>query len=158
MKSRRSVSDPMSKDKGLVSGLHRNSAYRARRAALASSLDTSGATDKCPVPLQSCRRRSVRMVMFLDGSPPDFLAHQIGMERVMTVLTDKEQALVGAVPLAGMPAHGASLGGVVSIDFDRHALMQEGFIRNVGVQLGVTPPGLPGIGLALLLGRLFAML
>src|SRR5712691_8901590 len=59
------VSYPMSKDKGLVSGLHRNSAYRLRRAALASSLDTSGVTDKHPVPIQSCRIRSVRMVMFL---------------------------------------------------------------------------------------------
>jgi len=59
------VSYPISKDKGLVSGLHRNSAYRLRRAALASSLDTSGVTDKHPVPIQSCRIRSVRMVMFL---------------------------------------------------------------------------------------------
>jgi len=59
------VSYPMSKDKGLVSELHRNSAYLVRRAALASSLDTSGHTDKVPVPIQSCRIRSVRMVMFL---------------------------------------------------------------------------------------------
>ncbi len=59
------VSYPMSKDKGLVSELHRNSAYLVRRAALASSLDTSGHTDKVPVPIQSCRIRSVRMLMFL---------------------------------------------------------------------------------------------
>lgn len=34
------VSYPMSEDKGLVSGLHRNSAYLERRAALASLSDT----------------------------------------------------------------------------------------------------------------------
>src|SRR5437016_996992 len=56
---------PPAEARGLVSGLHRNSAYRVRRAALASSLDTSGRTDKTPVPIQSCRIRSVRMVMFL---------------------------------------------------------------------------------------------
>ena len=39
----------------LASKLHRNSAYRCRRAALASSLDTSGVADKHPVPAQSCR-------------------------------------------------------------------------------------------------------
>src|ERR1051326_7219219 len=50
---------------GLVSKLHRNSEYLCRRSALASSLDTSGRTDKTPVPIQSCRIRSVRMVMFL---------------------------------------------------------------------------------------------
>src|SRR6266566_274599 len=38
---------------GLVSGLHRNSVYLERRAALASSLDTSGRTDKTPVLIQS---------------------------------------------------------------------------------------------------------
>jgi hypothetical protein len=45
--------------------LHRNSAYRSRRAALVSSHDTSGATDNCPVLAQSCRTRSVRIVIFL---------------------------------------------------------------------------------------------
>src|SRR5437588_519251 len=79
------------------------------------------------------------------------------MEAVMTVLTDKEQALIRPIALAGIPTHGASLGGVVSIDFDRHAFVQEGFVSNVSVQLGVTPLGLPGIGFPLLLGRLFAV-
>ena len=50
--------------RGLVSKLHRNSEYLRRRSALASSLDTSGAIDKCPVLAQSCRARSVRIVMF----------------------------------------------------------------------------------------------
>ena len=57
---------PWSEDQELVSGLHRNSAYLFRRAALASATDTSGsceqepgATDNCPVLAQSCRTRSV---------------------------------------------------------------------------------------------------
>src|SRR6266852_2828076 len=49
----------------LVSKLHRNSEYRSRRSALISSLDTSGATDNCPVLAQSCRTSSVRIVIFL---------------------------------------------------------------------------------------------
>jgi len=49
---------------GLVSVLHRNSAYLERRAALISSHDTSGATDNCPVLAQSCRTSNVRIVMF----------------------------------------------------------------------------------------------
>jgi len=50
---------------GLASGLHRNSAYLVRRAALASWSDTSGATDNCPVLTQSCRMRPVRIAIFL---------------------------------------------------------------------------------------------
>ena len=44
----------------LVSRLHRNSAYRERRAALASLSDTSGRSDKTPVLIQSCRMSNVR--------------------------------------------------------------------------------------------------
>src|SRR6266566_1625159 len=57
--------DPMPFWQGLASGLHRNSAYRKRRAALASLSDASGHTDKIPVLVQSCRARSVRIVIFL---------------------------------------------------------------------------------------------
>src|SRR2546430_2518179 len=49
---------PVERD-GLVSELHRNSAYLCRRAALASSFDTSGHTDKVPVLIQSCRMSNV---------------------------------------------------------------------------------------------------
>lgn len=49
----------------LVTGLHRNSAYLARRAALASRSVTSGATDNCPVLIQSCRMTSARTQRFL---------------------------------------------------------------------------------------------
>ncbi len=54
--------------RGLVSKLHLNSAYRERRAALVSSLDTSGRTDKTPVLTQSCRMSSVLIVMFNDAA------------------------------------------------------------------------------------------
>jgi Enoyl-CoA hydratase/isomerase len=50
---------PHASRQGLVSVLHRNSAYRCRRAALASSHDTSGRIDKTPVLIQSCRTSSV---------------------------------------------------------------------------------------------------
>ena len=48
----------------LVSELHRNSAYRARRAALVSASDTAGLTSKTPVLTQSRRIRNVRIAMF----------------------------------------------------------------------------------------------
>lgn len=56
---------PRSEDAGLVSKLHRNSAYLKRRAALISLLDTSGVIDKNPVLIQSCRMSNVRITMFL---------------------------------------------------------------------------------------------
>ena len=56
---------PPAEARGLVSQLHRSSAYLCRRAALASWLDTSGLTDKQPVLTQSCRMSNVRIVIFL---------------------------------------------------------------------------------------------
>ncbi len=50
---------------GLASGRHRNSAYLCRRAALASQSEASGATDNCPVLIQSCQMSNVRNAMFL---------------------------------------------------------------------------------------------
>ncbi len=58
------VSYPTSGRRGLVSGLHRNSAYLERRAALASCSDPSRDADKTPVLLQSCRSKSVRIAIF----------------------------------------------------------------------------------------------
>src|SRR2546426_6107306 len=49
--------------RGLESLLHRNSAYLCKRAALASSQDTLGAIDKCPVLIQSCRTSNVLSTM-----------------------------------------------------------------------------------------------
>ena len=61
--------DPSPEGVGLASGLHRNSAYRKRRAALASRSDVSGdgapgRTDKTPVLIQSCRRSSALSATF----------------------------------------------------------------------------------------------
>lgn len=50
---------PHSYSWGLVSELHRNSAYRCRCAALVSSFDTSRRVDKAPVLAQSCRASNV---------------------------------------------------------------------------------------------------
>ena len=55
--------EPQRSSAGLVTKLHRNSAYLCRRAALVSSLVTSGHPDKVPVLVQSCRTSSVRSAM-----------------------------------------------------------------------------------------------
>src|SRR2546421_850076 len=80
------------------------------------------------------------------------------MEAVMTVLTDKEQALVRSILLAGMSTQGTSLTRVVGVYLDCHTLMQEGFVGNRSVQFSEAPTGLPCIGTALLLTRFFAVL
>jgi hypothetical protein len=58
---------PPVRDRRLVvtSGLHRNSAYLCRRAALAKRAEASGMVDKHPVLAQSCRTRSVLSVTCL---------------------------------------------------------------------------------------------
>jgi len=55
--------NPLEADE-LVSKLHLNSAYLWRRAALASTLDISGHSDKVPVLIQSCRMSNVRIAIF----------------------------------------------------------------------------------------------
>ncbi len=76
----------------------------------------------------------------------------------MTVLADEHQALIGAIGIASMPTHRASLAGVVCIHFDGHRTLQERFISNHAVQLGKGPFGVGSISTSLLLARLFAML
>ncbi len=76
----------------------------------------------------------------------------------MTVLTDEQQAFVGAVGLRGMPTHRAGLAGIVGIDVDGHASGQEGFVGNHAMQFSKGPLGVGGIGLALLPAGLFACL
>src|SRR6266700_4160164 len=45
--------------------------------------------------------------------------HQIGMERIVTVLTDKQESLLGAIGITGMPAHRAGEATVVGVYLDR---------------------------------------
>ena len=59
--------------------------------------------------------------------------NQITMEREMTVLTDKEQAVLGAVVLAGVSSTRSSLRGEAGIDFDRHAPSKDGFVGDHAV-------------------------
>ncbi len=80
------------------------------------------------------------------------------MERVMTVLTDKHQAMVRPIGITGMSTHRASLARVVGIHLDGHAPAQEGFVGNHALQLGKRPLGVGSVGLPLLLGRFLAML
>jgi len=76
----------------------------------------------------------------------------------MTVLADEHQAFLGAIGIARMSTHWASLAGVVCIHFDRHRPLQESFIGNHAAQLSKSPFGSGRIGTSLLLARLFAML
>src|SRR5947209_2616026 len=80
------------------------------------------------------------------------------MERIMAILTNKQETLVGTIGLAGMPTHRTGLTRVVGIDFDSHTFMQEGFVGNVRVQLSETPTRLSCIGFTLFLTRFLAVL
>ena len=75
----------------------------------------------------------------------------------MTVLTDEQQAFVGAVGISSMPTPRARLAGVMGVYLDGHRPMQEGFIGDHAVQFGKGPFGRGSVGLSLLLARLFAM-
>src|SRR5438132_2448578 len=79
------------------------------------------------------------------------------MEAVMTVLTDEQQAFVGAVGISSMPTHRARLAGVMGVYLDCHRPMQEGFIGDHAVQFGKGPFGRGSVGLSLLLARPLAM-
>lgn len=68
----------------------------------------------------------------------------------MTVLTHKQQTLFRSILRCGMPTQGASLRGIMSIDLDRHTLVQESFVGNHGMKLSKGPLGVHGIGLACL--------
>jgi hypothetical protein len=72
---------------------------------------------------------------------------QISMERVMTMLTGKEQAFVGSIGITGMSTHWTSKACIVRVYHDCHTLMQEGFIGNHALQLGKGPLGIGRIGL-----------
>src|SRR5215471_14916162 len=79
------------------------------------------------------------------------------MQGIPTMLTDEQESFVGTVLARSMPTYRACLGGIMSIDLDSHALMQEGFVGNHGVQLGKSPLGISSIRFALLLRCLLAL-
>jgi hypothetical protein len=94
-----------------VAGLHRNSAYLERRAALASLSDPSGASDGLS------RRHPVlpddeRSQANIPG------AHQIGVQGVLALAAHKEQPLPGPVLAAGEATARAGLVARVGIDLD----------------------------------------
>src|SRR5215470_10047644 len=100
------VRAPQRYSAGLVAGLHRNSAYLERRAALASLSVTSGTSDNCPVAIQSCWMTSV--------SPRDIPGtHEIGMQPVMALPAEEEQTLLGPVGTARISAPRTGLTGIV---------------------------------------------
>src|SRR5260370_16060878 len=80
------------------------------------------------------------------------------MERVMEILTDKEQPFTRTIILARIAAHRASWTRVVGIHFDGHAALQRRFISDHAMQLGKSPLRLTSIGLPLLLARTLSML
>ena len=76
----------------------------------------------------------------------------------MTLLTDKEQAIVRTVLPEGMSAHGTGLAGEVRVHLDGHTAMAQGLIGNHGMHLGKGPFGVSSIRFPLLLARLLTML
>src|SRR6266700_1500934 len=83
---------------------------------------------------------------------------QVSMEHIVTVLTGEQEPFVGTIRITGMSTSRAGLARVVGVYLDCHALMQEGFIGNHAMQFSKGPFGIGGIGLALLLRGLLAML
>src|SRR6266567_41983 len=72
------------------------------------------------------------------------------MERLLAVLTDKQESFVRAIDITGMSTHRACEATVVDIYLDCHAAMQERLIGNHALQLGKGPLGGGGVGLTLL--------
>ena len=83
--------------------------------------------------------------------------HQIGVQRELALLADKEQAVLWAVRAAGMATAGAALAGVVSIHPDAHPAHQDRFIGEQLAQFGKRPLGGVPIGAPLFLAGLLAM-
>src|SRR2546426_9975133 len=80
------------------------------------------------------------------------------MEGIVATLTDKEQTLVGAIGISGMPAHGARLAGVVGIHFHRHTACTHRLVGNVAMQFGKGPFGGMSVRSSLLPRGLLPML
>src|SRR5215469_6104074 len=76
------------------------------------------------------------------------------MERVMAILTHKEQAFVWPVRISRMATNRTRLTGIVGVYFDSHTLLQERFIGNHGLQLSKRPLGVSGMSFPLLLTAL----
>ena len=68
----------------------------------------------------------------------------------MTLLTDKQETVVGAVRLTGVPTAWASLARVVGIHLDGNRTCQESLIGDHALQFGKGPLGIGHIGFALL--------
>jgi hypothetical protein len=76
----------------------------------------------------------------------------------VAILAHKQEPLLGAVLLTGIPAYGARLARIVRVHFDDLRACQEGLIGEEAVQFGERPRrGVP-VGSSLLLARLFALL
>ena len=82
---------------------------------------------------------------------------QISVEGHVTVLADKEQAVLWAVRAAGMATAWAALAGIVSIHPDAHAAHQDRFIGEQLAEFGKRPLGGVPIGAPLFLAGLLAM-
>ncbi len=79
------------------------------------------------------------------------------MERVMAVLTDKEQTLMRTIGITSMSTYRASLARIVGIDLDSHRRVQESLVGNHALQLSKGPLRVGRIGLPLLPASFLAM-
>ena len=72
------------------------------------------------------------------------------MQGIVTVDATEQQAFVGPIRIVNMPTDGASLRGVLGIDFDHLTATQHGFIGQHAMQFGKGPLRIHAVTLALL--------
>ncbi len=84
--------------------------------------------------------------------------NQIRMERKMAVLTHEQEALIGTVLRRNIATFGASLTGMVGIDFDSHIRTSSGLVNDVAMQFSKSPLGGMTVCPPLLLRSFLAML
>src|SRR5262249_6693381 len=71
------------------------------------------------------------------------------MEGVMTVLADKQQALMGAIGITGVPTHRTSFARIAGIHLNCHRSIHESFVGDHGLQFSKGPFGVSSIGFPL---------
>src|SRR5260370_10341690 len=72
------------------------------------------------------------------------------MERIMAVLTDKQESLVRSIGITRMSTHRASLACIVCVYLDSHRRAQESLVGNHALQLGEGPLRVSGVRSTLL--------
>ena len=73
------------------------------------------------------------------------------MKGIVTVLADKEQAMLRTIAITDMSTHGTRLARIVGINFDSYLRVRRCFVSNHTLQFGKGPLRVCSISFALLL-------